>query len=169
MHSLKLGMFLHFNGNITNKLLSIVLLHWIVTIEIFQALRYQFQAQQKTVNVVINIPNPGHFSSHFFRTNLHVELSPPQTPQRSRLISESNSLPQDTRCLIWKKIIYISAYLLNQIYPLNKKIKVKDTEKMKHCSIFVLLCTFPECRRPGLWDHWSISSHFRRLVVEEKH
>ena len=76
----------------------------------------------------LNLPNPGHFSSHFFRTNLHVELSPPQTPQRSRLISESNSLPQDTRCLIWKKIIYISAYLVNQIYPLNKKIKVKDTE-----------------------------------------
>lgn len=55
----------------------------------------------------LNLPNPGHFSSHFFRTNLHVELSPPQTPQRSRLISESNSLPQDTRCLSWKKKIYI--------------------------------------------------------------
>lgn len=116
----------------------------------------------------LNLPNPGHFPSHFFRTNLHVELSPPQTPQRSRLISESNSLPQDTRCLSWKKkkYIYISAYLQNQIYPVDKKSTQKN---MKYCAIFVLLYTLPECRRLGLWDHWSISSHSRRLVVEEKH
>ena len=98
----------------------------------------------------LNIPNPGHFSSHFFRTNLHVELSPPQTPQRSRLISESNSLPQDTRCLIWKKIIYKSAYLQNQIYPLNKKNQSKRYGKNETLFNFCLTLHFPWMQTSGI-------------------
>lgn len=74
----------------------------------------------------LNLPNPGHFSSHFFRTNLHVELSPPQTPQRSRLISESNSLSQDTRCLIWRKNYYIYLPICRiKFIPWTKKSKIR--------------------------------------------
>lgn len=96
----------------------------------------------------LNLPNPGHFSSHFFRTNLHVELSPPQTPQRSRLISESNSLPQDTRCLSWKKNIYIYICLFAES-NLSRGQKI-NTKKYEILCNFCLTLHTPWMQTSGI-------------------
>ena len=98
----------------------------------------------------LNLPNPGHFSSHFFRTNLHVELSPPQTPQRSRLISESNSLPQDTRCLIWKKIIIYICLFAESNLSLEQKNQSKRYGKNETLFNFCLTLHFPWMQTSGI-------------------